>query len=524
MQRWKTFLIWVGAVGLLVFARANWPAIGYRGILSGSPRTPGAAHSSMVPIDVDTALEMLEAELVIHYAMIDGNLILQSEQGQWFTVEPPSLQTPNSPQWQVYRALSDQEIPALQVNVNRQHPVGSENARRAPVQDETWSTLMTLLPFAIAFGAVVYFLRRRGGMSTIFEMRKSRARVLDADQRASFAAVGGNAEAIELLRDVTDFLSRPRAWQVAGARLPRGVLVIGPPGTGKTLLARAVAGESGASFHYTSAAEFTELLVGVGAARVRDTFEKAMATRPAIIFIDEIDAIGRRRGSGGAVFHEEREQTLNQLLVAMDGLVRHDQLVVMAATNRPDVLDPALLRSGRFDRTLKLTIPDRDARLAILKIHTQNKHLANDVSLEEWADRTDGLTGADLEMLANEATLFAVRRQRANGDPTAQTLVTNADVTRAWDGWKTSNPRFNKLDTLLVESATQFAEPTGRAAAIITLASGAVLEGDVQWMNATHIKLKLTDGTEAIVLKAEAERIIAAAGTETDRDASASKQ
>ena len=212
-------------------------------------------------------------------------------------------------------------------------------------------------------------------MQNIFDLRKSKARSIDNSDKAQFADIGGNQQAVELLGDIVDFLRSPEKWTSSGLRIPRGILVIGPPGTGKTLLARAVAGETNAAFLYTSATEFVEMFVGVGAARVRDTFEKALAEQPAVIFIDELDAVGRRRGSGIGTMHEEREQTLNQLLVSLDGIEQNKRLVVIAATNRPDVLDAALLRPGRFDRTLRLSLPGEQERLDILKIHTRTKPL-----------------------------------------------------------------------------------------------------------------------------------------------------
>ncbi len=229
---------------------------------------------------------------------------------------------------------------------------------------------------------------RGGSVNSIFELRKTKAWPIDHADKAHFADIGGNRQAVELLADIVDFLRAPRRWTAAGLRIPRGILVVGPPGTGKTLLARAVAGETNSAFLYTSAAEFVEMFVGVGSARVRDTFQKAVAQQPAVIFIDELDAIGRRRGSGTGTIHEEREQTLNQLLVLMDGMERHKNLVVMAATNRPDVLDPALLRSGRFDRVLRLKPPTSNERLEILKVHTcaQNADTARFAGVDRRAD------------------------------------------------------------------------------------------------------------------------------------------
>jgi ATP-dependent metalloprotease FtsH len=363
----------------------------------------------------------------------------------------------------------------------------------------------------VAMLAFLYFRKKviGGQMSNLLEFRKTKSRPVEERDKARFADVGGHRKAIETLADIVDFLRAPKPWAAAGTRLPRGVLLVGPPGTGKTLLARAVAGETQAAFFYASAAEFVEMFVGVGAARVRDTFEKAAARQPAVIFIDELDAIGRRRGSGLGTIHEEREQTLNQLLVLMDGLERHERLVVMAATNRPDVLDPALLRSGRFDRVLRLEPPTLTERVDILKIHTRNKPLDAGVSLERVAAQTEGFTGADLEALTNDAALLAVHRSRNDAAGGRGSLyLTIDDFHQALEAMTKSNRRFNRLDSLMVESVSQFAEPTGRVFARVTLTTGADVEGELLWMNAAHIKLRAADGSEVIVAKDLAERIV----------------
>jgi cell division protease FtsH len=308
--------------------------------------------------------------------------------------------------------------------------------------------------------------------------------------------------------DIVDFLRSPEKWTSAGLRIPRGILITGPPGTGKTLLARAVAGETNSAFLYTSATEFVEMFVGVGAARVRDTFEKAGAQQPAIIFIDELDAVGRRRGSGHGTMHEEREQTLNQLLVAMDGIEQNKRVVVIAATNRPDVLDAALLRPGRFDRTLRLSLPDQPERLEILKIHTRSKPLDGSLSLPRVAEQTEGFAGADLEALTNAAGILAVRRSRANRDtPTTQVLITHDDYARAQDEMVRSTRHFSRLESVVVDSASQFAEPSRPAAARVTLTDGTVIEGDIHWMNAAHMKIRVRNGPEIIVAKKNASQI-----------------
>jgi cell division protease FtsH len=244
----------------------------------------------------------------------------------------------------------------------------------------------------------------------IFSFGRTRARQVLPDQpKVTFEDVAGADEAKQDLSEVVDFLKSPRKYHDIGARIPRGVLLVGPPGTGKTLLARAIAGEAGVPFYNLSASEFVEMFVGVGASRVRDLFQEAKKTAPAIVFIDELDAVGRRRGAGLGAVNDEREQTLNQLLVEMDGFDERQEVILLAATNRPDVLDPALLRPGRFDRQVVIGVPDKKGRLGILKIHTRPLHLAGDVDLEALSSVTVGMSGADLANLCNEAALLAAR-------------------------------------------------------------------------------------------------------------------
>ena len=255
---------------------------------------------------------------------------------------------------------------------------------------------------------------KQGGMQA-FSFGQSRARIISPDnlkERVLFKDVAGAKEAKEELVEIVDFLRSPKKFFDIGARIPRGVLLMGAPGTGKTLLARAVAGEAGVPFFHLSGSEFVEMFVGVGAARVRDLFKLAKKAAPAIIFVDEIDAVGRHRGSGMGGGHDEREQTLNQILVEMDGFETTESVIVMAATNRPDVLDPALLRPGRFDRRVVLDLPDLNDREEILKIHSLNKNFAQDVELRKIAERTPGFSGADLSNLVNEAAILAARKSR----------------------------------------------------------------------------------------------------------------
>ena len=272
--------------------------------------------------------------------------------------------------------------------------------------------ILGLLPLAFLVAILVMIGRQtQRGQQTIFGFGGSKARLYNQERPGiTFADVAGEEEAKLELSEVVDFLKRPERYRALGARLPHGVLLIGPPGTGKTLLARAVAGEAGVPFFSISASEFVEMFVGVGASRVRDLFAKAKAAAPAIIFVDEIDAVGRQRGAGLGGGNDEREQTLNQLLVEMDGFDENTSLIVIAATNRPDVLDPALLRPGRFDRQVTVGLPDRPGREAILAIHTRPLRLGADVDLDMLARKTPGFSGADLANLANEAALYAARR------------------------------------------------------------------------------------------------------------------
>jgi cell division protease FtsH len=366
---------------------------------------------------------------------------------------------------------------------------------------------------------LVYFLRKsaRGGQPNILSISKSRAKLVGEECKVTFDDVGGCAAAKDQLGDVIDFLKHPQHWISAGARIPRGVLLEGPPGSGKTLMARAVAGETNAKFFAVSASEFVEMFVGVGAARVRDMFETAARQSPAVIFIDELDAVGRRRGSGIGSGHDEREQTLNQLLVCLDGFQRNQQVVVIAATNRPDILDKALLRVGRFDRRVKIPEMARAERLATLKIHTRNKRLSDNVSLDELAASTDGYNGAQLEHLANEAAILAVRRARnSNGQAVTIGIEDFQDVLKLT---RAKSSLFNKLDTVLIESTTQIAEPTGRAVVRITLDGNQSIEGEVVWIDAQFIKVRAANRTETIVPKHQIKTLEVVEGTDAaDRD------
>ena len=287
--------------------------------------------------------------------------------------------------------------------------------------EESW--ILTLLPYLIIFAAMFIFFMiltnqaaaNSGGGSKMMNFGKSRARMMEDDpaKRVTFANVAGLKEEKEELEEIVDFLRAPKKYTKLGARIPKGVLLVGPPGTGKTLLAKAIAGEAGVPFFSISGSDFVEMFVGVGASRVRDLFEEAKKNAPCIVFIDEIDAVARRRGTGMGGGHDEREQTLNQMLVEMDGFGVNEGIIVMAATNRVDILDPAIMRPGRFDRKVHVGRPDVGGREEILSVHAKNKPLGDDVDLKQIAQTTAGFTGADLENLLNEAAIIAANEDRA---------------------------------------------------------------------------------------------------------------
>ena len=282
-----------------------------------------------------------------------------------------------------------------------------------PESSSIFTILVNVLPFVIIVGFAFYFLTKQvGGASKSFDFGKSKAKLHSDKDKVTFDNVAGLVEEKYEVKELIDFLKSPKKFQKLGARIPKGVLLVGPPGTGKTLLARAVAGEANVPFYYISGSDFVELFVGVGASRVRDMFKQAKQTAPCLIFIDEIDAVGRQRGTGLGGGHDEREQTLNQLLTEMDGFGANEGIIIIAATNRPDVLDPALLRPGRFDRQVTVNLPDIKGREEILEVHAKNKIFAKGITLKNIAKRTVGFSGADLENLLNEAALLAVRRDK----------------------------------------------------------------------------------------------------------------
>lgn len=296
---------------------------------------------------------------------------------------------------------------------NTENPDDPLQYNLIPISDNSF--WLNLIPTLLMLGVMIFFfvfMMKNAGGGKMSSFGKTNAKMAPSSKKATFDDVAGADEEKEELKEIVDFLRDNKKYTEIGARIPKGVLLLGPPGTGKTLLARAVAGEAKVPFFSISGSDFVEMFVGVGASRVRDLFEQAKKNAPAIIFIDEIDAVGRQRGAGLGGGHDEREQTLNQLLVEMDGFEDNDSVIVMAATNRRDILDPALLRPGRFDRQILVSYPDVKGREAILKVHTRNKPLAPDVDLETIAKSTVGFTGADLENLVNEASLLAARKNK----------------------------------------------------------------------------------------------------------------
>ena len=294
-----------------------------------------------------------------------------------------------------------------------------------PEASSWMAAIMEFLPIILLAGVTIWvFTRQLGNGGKSMDFGKSRAKLVE-ESKATFKDVAGLTEEKEEVQELIDFLKNPKKFTSMGARIPKGVLLVGPPGTGKTLLARAVAGEAKVPFYYISGSDFVELFVGIGASRVRDMFRQAKMNAPCLIFIDEIDAVGRQRGTGLGGGHDEREQTLNQLLTEMDGFGANEGIIIIAATNRPDVLDPALLRPGRFDRQVTVSLPDKNARVEILKVHAKNKTLAKNITLEYLAKRTPGFSGADLENLLNEAALLAARRNKKE--------ITMAEIDEATD-------------------------------------------------------------------------------------------
>ena len=307
--------------------------------------------------------------------------------------------------------------------------------------------LVNILPIVLLVGVAFWFFNKQMASNKgSLDFGKSRARLNSDTNKVTFKDVAGLSEEKEEVKELIDFLKAPKKFQKLGARIPKGVLLMGPPGTGKTLLAKAVAGEADVPFYFISGSDFVELFVGVGASRVRDMFQQAKRTAPCLIFIDEIDAVGRQRGTGLGGGHDEREQTLNQLLTEMDGFGANEGIIIIAATNRPDVLDPALLRPGRFDRQITVSLPDVKGREEILAVHAKNKILADGITLKNFAKRTPGFSGADLENLLNEAALLAVRRNKSE--------ITMSEIDEATDrvlmGPAKTSHKYSEADRKLV--------------------------------------------------------------------------
>jgi cell division protease FtsH len=332
------------------------------------------------------------------------------------------------------------------------------------------SLLFSILPFILIFGLFWFLMSSaQGGNSKVMQFGKSRAKLYNKDMpKVTFADVAGVDEAIEELQEIKEFLKEPQKFQAVGAKIPRGVLLYGPPGTGKTLLAKAVAGEAGVPFFTISGSDFVEMFVGVGASRVRDLFEQAKQASPAIIFVDEIDAVGRQRGAGVGGGNDEREQTLNQLLVEMDGFDSKTNVILIAATNRPDVLDPALLRPGRFDRQIGVSAPDLIGREQILKVHAKGKPVASDVDLATVARRTPGFTGADLANVLNEAALLTARlgeKQITNStlDESIDRVIGGpAKKTRLMQDSERLNTAYHEAGHALVAASMNHSDPVSK--------------------------------------------------------------
>jgi cell division protease FtsH len=344
-----------------------------------------------------------------------GNLLTQLNQGDVAALtlkEKDNTATVTTTDGRKYTVgFPDQYTPQI-IDAAHQHIADQSKFDIQGRASNGWLSLLTyILPFVIFIGFWIFLMNQvQGGGSKVMSFGKSRAKRMSVDSpKITFRDVAGVDEAVEELHEIKEFLENPKKFQALGARIPKGVLLYGPPGTGKTLLARAVAGEAGVPFFSISGSDFVEMFVGVGASRVRDLFEQAKQNSPCIIFMDEIDAVGRHRGAGLGGGHDEREQTLNQLLVEMDGFEMKDNIILIAATNRPDILDPALLRPGRFDRQIVVDRPDRLGRKKILEVHTRGKPLAREIDIDALAGQTPGFTGADLSNLVNEAALLAAR-------------------------------------------------------------------------------------------------------------------
>lgn len=480
----KTIIFWCLLIGLFLALLAS--------------RGAKTVRETATPVSDEVFRQAIEQKEIESWALERGRLVFR----KWD--QPGRFSTTTKYTAELMKQLAD-------ADAYYEEPDYGVSQRRS---SSPWTELFVyVVILVLILAALFWFVRKVGGAQgqNIFALRNSKARLAEESSKIKFADVGGCIEAKQELSDLVDFLKTPQRWIDAGARLPRGVLLEGPPGCGKTLLAKAVAGETDAKFYYTSASEFVEMFVGVGPARVRDMFETAKKNAPAVLFVDELDAIGRRRGSGVGFANEEREQTLNQILVCMDGFETFDRVVVIAATNRADVLDKALVRAGRFDRRIPIPPLTRDERIAVLEIHTQTKPLADEVALDQVADWTEGSTGADLEGLANDAALFAVRRSRGSGEPTKIRLE---EFRQALESRQQHRRSVDALDAVLFEATTQLAEPTARALVRVTLQDETTIEGEVVWVDPSFLKVRRSsDGQPTIIPKAQVIQMQALEGT-----------
>ncbi|BDD80817.1 ATP-dependent zinc metalloprotease FtsH [Tsukamurella pulmonis] len=384
----------------------------------------GGGNKEYKPVSTGQVISQLEAGNVTDVQIDDREQTLR------VTLDKPIAGTEDKKVFAKYPAGTSRDILGVVQDAKTPDGKALESYTTNVTQESPWLSMLlfTLLPILLLVGLFFFLMNRMqgGGRGGVMGFGKSKAKQLTKDMpKTTFSDVAGADEAVEELYEIKDFLQNPARYQALGAKIPKGVLLYGPPGTGKTLLARAVAGEAGVPFFTISGSDFVEMFVGVGASRVRDLFEQAKENSPCIIFVDEIDAVGRQRGAGLGGGHDEREQTLNQLLVEMDGFGDRQGIILIAATNRPDILDPALLRPGRFDRQIPVTNPDIAGRKAILKVHSQGKPLAPDADLDGLAKRTPGMSGADLANVINEAALLTARE---NGQViTAPTLEEAVD-------------------------------------------------------------------------------------------------
>jgi cell division protease FtsH len=395
----RPLFLWVAvAVGIVVLV--SWA-------LSGSPSYTQATTSDVLTVIHTNPSNIQKATIEDKEQTVDLDLVNKVKLADGTQSDKIQAQFPATSIDSVYGLLTT-------ADQNNQLHAKATVDTKVSKSSLLLSVLVNFLPIAAIVVLLLFFMSQaQGGGSRVLNFGKSKAKLISKDTpKTTFADVAGAAEAVEELQEIKDFLQNPAKYQALGAKIPKGVLLFGPPGTGKTLLARAVAGEAGVPFYTISGSDFVEMFVGVGASRVRDLFQQAKENAPAIVFVDEIDAVGRHRGAGLGGGHDEREQTLNQLLVEMDGFDTKGGVILIAATNRPDILDPALLRPGRFDRQIAVDTPDMEGRKAILRVHAKGKPFQPDVDLDAVARRTPGFTGADLANVINEAALLTARSEK----------------------------------------------------------------------------------------------------------------